>query len=180
MLSRCIHSLAQKTLFRHRAGSFFLLSPPHPQALSSSPTIDSCVWCDLTAHKLSTGWTFDAMCFNGTPCLSSPVIPFIWSSRRPDLTQKITTSTLGKYQNSSDTDLMEIPKYLLFPRASATASRLYIAHHCMDFASLEPGRLIEALAWIERSYFWSTLVFGEVIVSSWAFYHREKDFSVKD
>lgn len=47
----------------------------------------------------------------------------------------------------------------------------------MDFASLEPLRLIEALAWIERSYFWNTLAFGEVIVSSWAFYHREKGFN---
>lgn len=57
---------------------------------------------------------------------------------------------------------------------------LYIAHRCTDFASLEPLRLIEAVAWIERSYFGSTLAFGEVIVSSWAFFfnhQREKDFN---
>lgn len=49
----------------------------------------------------------------------------------------------------------------------------------MDFASLEPLRLIEALAWIERSYFWNTLAHEEVIVSSWAFYQQriKKDFS---
>lgn len=30
--------------------------------------------------------------------------------------------------------------------------RLYIAHRWMDFASLEPLRLIEALAWIEELF----------------------------
>ncbi len=49
---------------------------------------------------------------------------------------------------------------------STQLQRLYIAHGCVDFTSLEPLRLIEALAWIERSYFWNTLAFGEVIVSS--------------